>query len=128
MDALGISSIDYLIITHYDKDHIGGAPTLLKKYKVSKLLEPDYTPVDTTAYAYMSYRNALKEAEANGQCGSAEAVSDSVSLTVSDMKLNIVGTFGKDYAKNQDNNDSLVVSLERFLCSYFLPPFVKRLF
>ena len=101
MDALGISSIDYLIITHYDKDHIGGALTLLKKYKVSKLLEPDYTPVDTTAYAYMSYRNALKEAEANGQCGSAEAVSDSVSLTVSDMKLNIVGTFGKDMQKTK---------------------------
>ena len=79
MDALGISSIDYLIITHYDKYHIGGAPTLLKKYKVSKLLEPDYTPVDTTAYAYMSYRNALAEAKANGKCGSAEAVSDSVS-------------------------------------------------
>lgn len=43
----------------------------------------------------------MKEAEANGQCGSAEDVSDSVSLTVSDMKLNIVGTFGKDYAKTK---------------------------
>lgn len=126
MDALGISSIDYLIITHYDKDHIGGAPTLLKKYKVSKLLEPDYTPVDTTAYAYMSYRNALAEAEANGKCGSAEAVSDSVDLTVSDIKLNIVGTFGKDYAKNQDNNDSLVVSLEHLGNSFLFAGDIEK--
>ena len=126
MDALGISSIDYLIITHYDKDHIGGAPTLLKKYKVSKLLEPDYTPVDTTAYAYMSYKNALTEAKANGKCGSTEAVSDSADLTVSDIKLNIVGTFGKDYAKNQDNNDSLVVSLEHLGNSFLFAGDIEK--
>ena len=126
MDALGISSIDYLIITHYDKDHIGGAPTLLKKYKVSKLLEPDYTPADTTAYVYMSYRNALAEAKANGKCGSTEAVSDSVDLTVSDIKLNIAGTFGKDYAKNQDNNDSLVVSLEHLGNSFLFAGDIEK--
>lgn len=74
---------------------------LFEKYKVSKLLEPDYTPADTTAYVYMSYRNALAEAKANGKCGSTEAVSDSVDLTVSDIKLNIAGTFGKDYAKTK---------------------------
>ena len=98
----------------------------MKKYKVSKLLEPDYTPVDTTAYAYMSYKNALTEAKANGKCGSTEAVSDSVSLTVSDIKLNIVGTFGKDYAKNQDNNDSLVVSLEHLGNSFLFAGDIEK--
>ena len=108
------------------REQIGGAPTLLKKYKVSKLLEPDYTPVDTTAYAYMSYRNALTEAEANGKCGNTEAVSDSVDLTVSDIKLNIAGTFGKDYAKNQDNNDSLVVSLEHLGNSFLFAGDIEK--
>lgn len=112
IDALGIKKIDCLIITHFDKDHVGGAAALLGRFNVSKLIEADYVPADTTAYAYSSYREALAKAQNDGRCESVEAVSDSADLTFSDIKLNIVGTFGKDYSKNQDNNNSLVVRVE----------------
>ena len=42
------------------------------------------------------------------------------------MKLNIVGTFGKDYAKNQDNNDSLVVSLEHLGTSFLFAGAIEK--
>ena len=79
-----------------------------------------------TGAGMMDCKNALTEAEANGKCGSTEAVSDSVDLTVSDIKLNIVGTFGKDYAKNQDNNDSLVVSLEHLGNSFLFAGDIEK--
>ena len=37
-----ISSIDFLLITHYDKDHIGSATELIENYPVDKIYLPDY--------------------------------------------------------------------------------------
>lgn len=37
-----IESLDYMIITHYDKDHAGGAPYLLEKFPVGTLYLPAY--------------------------------------------------------------------------------------
>ena len=39
----GISRIDYLILSHYDKDHIGSAASLLERFDVRMVLRPDYT-------------------------------------------------------------------------------------
>mgnify|MGYP001159326148 FL=1 len=38
LDALGIDRIDLLVLTHPDKDHIGGAKTVLETYSVAKIL------------------------------------------------------------------------------------------
>lgn len=38
----GTKTIDYLILTHFDNDHIGGADKILKKMNVKQVLEPDY--------------------------------------------------------------------------------------
>ena len=46
IDALlkhyGITRIDYMILSHYDKDHIGSAAALLRNYEVGAVLRPDY--------------------------------------------------------------------------------------
>ncbi|MBR4435890.1 MAG: MBL fold metallo-hydrolase [Clostridia bacterium] len=39
-----IAAIDVLIITHYDKDHIGGAERLINEFKIERAILPDYAP------------------------------------------------------------------------------------
>ena len=36
----GKRRIDYLILTHYDKDHIGGAPAVLDRFEVGRCCFP----------------------------------------------------------------------------------------
>ena len=38
----GAEKIDYIIVSHYDKDHIGAAGALIRAFPVGKLLRPDY--------------------------------------------------------------------------------------
>lgn len=46
----GIEKLDYLILTHPDSDHIGGAPVILTKFDVDNVFGADYKK-DTTAYS-----------------------------------------------------------------------------
>lgn len=50
-----ISHLDYLIITHYDKDHVGSAASLLSQIKTDQILCPDYTG---TRDEYIAFRQA----------------------------------------------------------------------
>lgn len=44
LKGLDVTKIDCLVITHFDKDHVGGAADILNALAVSQVLEPDYTP------------------------------------------------------------------------------------
>lgn len=37
-----ITEIDYLIITHFDKDHVGGADTIIENFTVKEVIVPNY--------------------------------------------------------------------------------------
>ena len=39
----GIDTVDTLIITHFDKDHVGGAARLVNRMKIGTIYVPDYT-------------------------------------------------------------------------------------
>lgn len=55
-----IDVIDYLIISHLDKDHIGASEAILDQVSVSKVIQPNYTR-DTKQYK--QYTEALKDHE-----------------------------------------------------------------
>jgi competence protein ComEC len=42
LDGIGIESLKYLILTHADSDHIGGAPKIIERYSVENCIMPDY--------------------------------------------------------------------------------------
>lgn len=99
-----VDHLDALIISHFDKDHVGGAAQILETVTVDRVIEPDYTPENPEAEACVSYRQALEK------CGVAVTkVSDKLELTLGTASLTVLGTGGRAYAKNGDNNASLLV-------------------
>ncbi|WP_304681452.1 ComEC/Rec2 family competence protein [uncultured Clostridium sp.] len=55
----GVEEIEYLVLTHNDKDHIGGAPTILDNFKVDNLIQADYKK------GTVQYKNYIKAIERN---------------------------------------------------------------
>jgi len=43
LTALGISRLDYLIITHFDSDHVGGAHTIIDALEIGEIIIPNYS-------------------------------------------------------------------------------------
>lgn len=55
----GVQKIDVLIVTHFDKDHVGGADTVVKQIPVDRVLLPAYEGAGTE---YEDFMLALQEA------------------------------------------------------------------
>lgn len=51
-----INQIDYLILTHSDEDHVGGAEILLKEYQVYNIFRPKILSVSASETAYEDYQ------------------------------------------------------------------------
>ena len=75
----GIRKVDVLVITHYDKDHVGGADTLVEKMPVDRVLVPDY---ESTSTEYADFVMALDKAGIV-----PEKLRESVSFTLGDAEV-----------------------------------------
>lgn len=58
LDSLQTERIEYLILSHFDKDHIGSAAELILHYEVGCVLMPDY---QEDSEPYRALMEALKE-------------------------------------------------------------------
>lgn len=109
LQDLGISAIDYLIITHYDRDHVGGAERLLQNMEVRQVIRPAYTGVREE---YTAFTNALHITQTpdNAMAAGADLV-----FMMEDVRVTICAptntTYTNELGQPADNELSLVVKL-----------------
>lgn len=108
LEAEGISRIDHLIITHYDKDHVGGAYGIADALNIGRIYLPDY---DGDSSYYVSFMSIIEEKNLTSQ-----RVSSEISVDLEDAQLNISPSgceYHFDPEKNEpnDNDMSLVCTL-----------------
>ena len=89
-------TIDYLIITHYDKDHVGSAVKLLQNYNVKKIYLPAYVSSKS------GYAQLQDEIEGNKN---VVYVSEEEQITVNGMTIRIIPP--KDPEALQDDPDKM---------------------
>ena len=104
LDASEVGGIDELILTHYDKDHIGGAKQLLARYPVKKLYIPDYEKDGK------KYKKLIKAVDKNNV--PVECVSGEITFSADHVRYTVMpsGVAYDDKTEN-DNDMSLVVSV-----------------
>lgn len=97
-----IEKLDYLIITHFDKDHVGSASHIIDNIEVENVIQSNY-PKESEYYE--AYLNSL----ANNNI-EAKTISGDYNITLEDMNITINGP-ETIYDKNESNNSSLIVSI-----------------
>ncbi|MFI3168429.1 MAG: MBL fold metallo-hydrolase [Faecalibacterium sp.] len=98
----GITQIDYLLITHFDKDHVGGAAQLLADYTVLQVIQPDYSKESDPR---TEYETAL------AACGITPlTLTDDTVLPLGDATFTLLPTH-QTYDEEEDNNYSILLSV-----------------
>ena len=97
-----ITKLDYLIITHFDKDHVGSASKIIESIEIDNVLQSN-CPKESEYYT--NYLNALEEKSIT-----PTTVSGDKTYTLEE--LNIVVNGPTDiYDNNESNNSSLIVEI-----------------
>ena len=104
LDTKGVQTIDMLILTHFDKDHIGGAAELISSYGITMVLETGFS---SNRDEYEAYHNVLTE-----QGVSATVLTENYSFTFDSCAFTVYAPKETSYETKEDNNSSLIVAME----------------
>lgn len=101
-DDNNITDLDYLIITHFDKDHVGSASSVIDNIEIENVLQSN-VPKDSEFYD--SYLTALDKNNIT-----PVTVSGDYEFTLGDLNFKVNGP-EVTYEDNASNNSSLITSL-----------------
>ncbi len=102
----GIERIDVMIITHYDKDHVGGADQLMEDFPVGQVIMPVY---EKKSKQYDQFMEALEKSPQTETVPLSAGSEYRVSLGGAD--LFITAAHRTNYGADEENDFSLAVRL-----------------
>lgn len=97
-----INRLEYLVITHFDKDHIGSASSIIDNIEIGEVLQSNY-PKESKYYD--NYINSLSIKGI-----AAKTISGNYKINLDDLDITILGP-QIIYDNNESNNSSLLVSV-----------------
>ena len=103
MKDLGIDSLDCMMISHFDKDHVGGAVKIIKNMEVKRVISTYQTneKKHTNKFFNAVLDNGLKD----------EVFTENTSFTIGDVNYDIYPPQKEEYDDKEDNNSSLLVKM-----------------
>ena len=104
LEARGITKLDYLIITHFDQDHVGGAAKVINNFEVATVLQSNH-PKDSEEYE--KYVKALNNAGIE-----AVTVREALDFTLDGVSFNVDPPRKDNYREDDSNNASLIVTVK----------------
>ena len=101
LNEQGVTKVDELIITHFDKDHVGGADHILNNFEVGTVYTTYHSKEsdDITAYLQALENSGLEET----------TVSETLSYTADGVSFTIYPPKSQVYYESTSNNSSLVI-------------------
>ncbi|MBR2844450.1 MAG: MBL fold metallo-hydrolase [Solobacterium sp.] len=114
LNELDIQTLDTLILTHFDKDHIGSADEILESVEVGRVLVSDW-PKDSDEYA-----DLMAALETAGIESEVVFGDDQVSFMLDGAEYTVDGPDASDYDKDDSNNSSLIVTVQYGQTSFLL--------
>ena len=97
----GVTTIDELIITHFDKDHVGGADHIINEFEVGKVYTTYHSKESDDITEYLAALEAAGLSETT--------VTEEVSFAADNVTYTIYPPQSTSYADSESNNSSLVI-------------------
>lgn len=102
----GIERIDVMIITHYDKDHVGGADQILEELSVGQVIMPVY---DKESKQYSQFLESLKNSP--GTQTMPMSARSEYRIASGGAELLVTAAHETDYGEDEENDFSLAVRM-----------------
>ncbi len=99
----GIDTVDLLLITHFDKDHVGGASRVINKLNVKQVLVPNY---ESGIDEYTSFVEKIEETETPVTKLDFGASYD---WAPDDITCTVYASERDNYGRDEENDFSLVM-------------------
>lgn len=98
----GIFAVDYLFVTHFDKDHVGGFPKIAKQTELRNVVVPNY---EGTNKEYEKYKETAAE---RNLC--VTVLEENMSFVLDDVLFEVSAAKQAAY-RESDNDFSIVISV-----------------